>query len=302
MKNNSFLLVLFIYLLGFSSHSSAESLKFTSYEPGDHQKIFSGDWQTNDFMAEAKFQRSSNAQAPLIIYNPGWGGSEKYLSAFRDIRSKLGNKYHHLFLSHSDSVDLAGRTVTIYQAIRAIVESGINPSKIGIVGASGGGQEAMHTTHQKTALALSGGIEIDAVVAFYPSCRVSFEDIKFNKVNTLIFVGLKDKVAPPTLCFELQKSHGLAHVEIHEYPNAGHSWLMENKKKNKKQRTWGECRISISQAGVWRGEGFDSKDGIGKLLKGMGKKCAKKKSMLVGRDPTVYKDSIQLTVEFIGKM
>jgi len=298
MRNLS-ILSLFIWLTTFANYATAESLKFNSYEPGDHQGIFSGEWKKNEFKSKADFQKSNDTNAPLIIYNPGWGGANLYYPAFKDIRSKLGDGYHHIFLSHNDNVDLAGRTVTIYQAIRAAKNSGINPSKIVVIGASGGGQEAMHATHQKTASALSGGAGIDGVVAFYPSCRVSFEDKKFNEVKTLIFVGLKDKVAPPVLCDELKQSHGLTHVEIREYPEAGHSWLMEKKKKNKSQRTWGECRISISQSGVWRGEGYDSENGIGGLLKGMGKKCRKKKNMVVGRDSAVYEDSIQATIDFI---
>jgi len=109
---------------------------------------------------------------------------------------------------------------------------------------------------RKTAAALSGGIKIDGVIAFYPSCRVSFEDKSFNNAKILIFLGLKDMVAPAVLCKELKESHGLPHAEIREYPDAGHSWLFKKKKKKSIQRTWGECRINIDPAGVWHGEGF----------------------------------------------
>lgn len=282
-----------------TSPALAESLKFESYEPGDHQGIFSGAWNVGAFSAKADLTQASQANAPLVVYNPGWGGSKKYLPAFKDIQSRLGKGYHHLFLSHSDDVDLAGRTITIYQAIRAAQEKGISPSKIVVVGASGGGQEAIHATHSRTASSLSGGIKIDGVVAFYPSCRVGFEDKNFDDARVLIFVGAKDKVSPGVLCRELKENGGLGHAELIEFSAAGHSWLMTKRAATKKQRTWGECRINIDQTGVWHGEGFDSKNGIGKLLKGMGKKCAKKINMVVGRNSSVYDESVSATIDFI---
>ncbi len=301
MKNLS-LLFIFGSALTFALNSSAETLKFESYEPGDHQGIFSGEWKINASKSKAKFWKSSDSSAPLVVYTPGWGGVDKYLPAFRDIRAKLGDGYHHLFLYHSKNVELAGRTISIYQSIRAAKDKGINPSKIVVIGASGGGQEAMHATHQKTAAALSGGIKIDGVIAFYPSCRVSFEDKSFNNAKILIFVGLKDMVAPAVLCKELKESHGLSHAEIREYPDAGHSWLFKKRKKKNFQRTWGECRINIDPAGVWHGEGFDSKNGIGELVDGMEKKCSSKKNMLTGRVSAVYKDTIEATIDFVKRL
>ena len=106
-------------------------------------------------------------------------------------------------------------------------------------------------------------------------------------------------VAPGVLCKELKESGGLGHAELIEFSEAGHSWLMTDKASNKKQRTWGECRLNIDQSGVWHGKGFDSKNGIGKILKGMGKKCGKKIKMVTGRNASVYDESISATIDFI---
>ena len=289
-----------LLLIQFPNAASAETLKFQSYEPGDHQGIFSGNWRTNPFSAKAKFWPAAQPDSPLVVYSPGWGGSDKYFPAFKDIRKRLGDGYHHIFLTFPDSVDLAGRTVTIYEAIRAAQGRGLDPSKIFLIGASGGGQEAIHATHSKTAAALGVGISINGVVAFYPSCRVQFEDRGFNKTPTLIFIGGKDEVAPGKLCKDFKENGGLGHAQLNEFPAAGHSWLMTKRAGKSSERTWGDCRIEIDRTGVWRGEGFDSKQGIGDMLKGMSKKCAKKVKMLVGRDDTVYSNSVQSAIEFMA--
>lgn len=291
--------ILFNSIVIGASPTFAGSLRFDSYEPGDHQKIFGGSWKSAKISAKADMKMATRADAPLVVYNPGWGGLNKYLPAFEDIQSKLGNTYHHIFLFHSDDVDLAGRTITIYQAIKAAKSKGIIPTKIFLVGASGGGQEAIHSTHSRTAAALSDGIDIDGVVAFYPSCRVSFDDKTWNKTSVRIFTGGKDKIAPAGLCKKLKQSGGLNHAELIEYPKAGHSWLMAENEKTSKQRTWGKCRINIDKLGVWRGKGIDSRGGIGNFLKGMGKKCRDKINMVVGRNKNAYGESIASTVDFI---
>jgi len=114
MKNLS-LLFIFGSALTFALNSSAETLKFESYEPGDHQGIFSGEWKINASKSKAKFWKSSDSSAPLVVYTPGWGGVDKYLPAFKDIRAKLGDGYHHLILYHNKKLELAGRTISIYQ-------------------------------------------------------------------------------------------------------------------------------------------------------------------------------------------
>lgn len=297
-KSVIFCILLHSIVIG-TSPAVADSFPFDSYEPGDHQKIFAGSWKSNKISARADMTMATRADAPLVVYNPGWGGIDKYLPAFKDIQSKLGNEYHHIFLSHSDDVDLAGRTITIYQAIRAAKSKGITPNKILLVGASGGGQEAIHSTHSITATALSDGIDIDGVVAFYPSCRVGFEDKTWNKTSVRIFTGGKDKVAPAGLCKRLKQSGGLSHAELIDYPEAGHSWLMVENEKTRKQRTWGDCQINIDKSGVWQGKNIDSRGGIGNFLRGMGKKCGGKINMVVGRNKNAYRESIASTVDFV---
>lgn len=279
--------------------AQAERLTFQSYEPGDHRGIFSGNWKQNPFSARAELNASAEAGAPLVVYSPGWGGADKYVPAFKDIRDRLGNGYHHLFLSVPDSIDLAGRTVTIFEAIRAAKARGLDPSKVLLVGASGGGQEAIHATHQRVAATLGAGIPIAGVVAFYPSCRVSFDDRSFRQIPILIMVGGKDMVAPGKLCKELQSGGALSHARIQEFSNAGHSWLMTQDASTHTSRTWGDCRITIDQSGVWHGEGFDSTGGIGGMLDGMGRKCGKKIKMTIGRDGATYSASVQAAVDFL---
>lgn len=289
-----------ILCIQFNSIASAEVIEFESYEPGDHQKIFAGDWKINSFKSRAKFERAENPNSPLVVFNPGWGGSDKYDAAFKDMSQRLGNSYHRIFLSHSDEIDLAGRTVTIFQAVRAVRREGFNPSKIFVIGASGGGQEGIHSTHLKTSQSLGGDeIKIDAVVAFYPSCRVSFKDNKFRNASILMFLGGKDKVAPASLCTELSDDRGLKHAEIVTFEDAGHSWLMTGSAKNSRQRTWEDCKIEINESGVWYGEGYDSTDGIGKILRGMGKKCRNKVNMKTGREKQVYDQSVSKAVSYI---
>ncbi len=294
--------IVLAFLVFLASPAFAEKLKFKSYEPGDHQAVFSGNWKTNGFKGAAEIVKAADPQAPMVVYAPGWGGADKYRPAFKDIRKKLGKKYHHLFLNPPKYVETTGRTITIFEAIKATQNTGLMPSEIFIVGASGGGQEAIHTTHKKIADALSEGIVIDGVVAFYPSCRVQFNDKDFNSNSKiLIFVGGEDKTSPATLCDDFISNGGLSHARIQLYPDAGHSWLLKYKASVSKKSTWGECVLDVDETGIWRFGNIDSATmGEADFIAAMDEACSHKEPMLTGRNKAVYKDTVSKAVDFIS--
>lgn len=296
-----FITAVFVTLSFLSQSALAENLNYTSYDTKDHQAIFNNNWKINSYKAKANFIKAESESADLVIFSPGWGGSGKYESAFKDIAAKLSKKHHYLYLSHPKSIDLAARTISIFQAIKAVKKiAAVN--KTIIIGASGGAQEGLHTTHIKTADALAEGNSIDAVVGFYPSCRSVFSDNAFYKTKTIMFLGGKDKTAPAKLCHDLKNNANLVNSQIIDYPKAGHSWLFRKSEKYSQSRTWQDCTLTIEESGVWTHKELNSLNGIDSFLDGMSEKCNAKVKLLSGRNNTAYKQSIDAAVKFINSL
>jgi len=294
--------LIFVTLSLFSGSALSKKLNYTGYVTKDHQAIFKNDWKINSYKAKADFIKAGESSANLVVFSPGWGGSDKYKSAFKKIAKKLGKNNHYLYLSHPKSVETAGRTISIFQAIKAVKETGVSVNKIIVIGASGGAQEGIHTTHNKIATALGEGIKIDAVIGFYPSCRVTFSDKSFNPAKVLMLLGGKDKTAPAKLCHELKNNGGLENAQIIDYPVAGHSWLFDKREKYSRLRTWQDCTLEVQNSGVWVSGNLNSKNGTDSFITAMSKKCSAKVKMLFGRNKEVYKQSVDAAVKFVNAL
>jgi hypothetical protein len=299
---NKILGTILVTLSLISISASSKTLNYISYDTKDHQAIFQNNWKINSYKTKADFIKSNSPSANLVIFSPGWGGSNKYKSAFKNIAKKLGKNNHYLYLSHPDAVETAGRTVSIYQGIKAVKKTGAPFGKVIVIGASGGAQEAIHTTHSKISNALAEGNKVDAAIGFYPSCRVTFSDKTFDQAKVLMLLGGKDKSSPAKFCHALKNNGGLKTAEIIDYPEAGHSWLFKKSQKYTKTRTWQDCTLEVQKSGVWASGNLNSIKGTDNFISAMSKKCTAKVKMLTGRNNKVYKQSIEAAVKFINAL